>query len=84
MKAEIIKEPCRDFTESVLEKKKGLCSRCGFTLQEHLDRWNGFIHIHHREPEKQVLKPRTVEPRPGRNDKCPCGSRKKYKLCCGK
>ena len=23
------------------------------------------------------------EPEPGRNDKCPCGSGKKYKKCCG-
>lgn len=24
------------------------------------------------------------EPKVGRNDPCPCGSRKKYKRCCGK
>ena len=24
------------------------------------------------------------EPKIGRNDKCPCGSGKKYKKCCGK
>jgi uncharacterized protein len=23
-------------------------------------------------------------PRPGRNDPCPCGSGRKYKLCCGR
>ena len=34
--------------------------------------------------------PPPVEPikgsgeKPGRNDSCPCGSGKKYKLCCGK
>ncbi len=28
--------------------------------------------------------PVTVEKQPGRNDKCPCGSGKKYKDCCGK
>ncbi len=27
--------------------------------------------------------PIRVEPRPGRNDPCPCGSGKKYKKCCG-
>ena len=26
----------------------------------------------------------TVEKTPGRNDRCPCGSGKKYKKCCGK
>ena len=30
-----------------------------------------------REPDR-------VEPRPGRNDACPCGSGKKYKKCCGR
>jgi uncharacterized protein YchJ len=28
--------------------------------------------------------PREAERRPGRNDSCPCGSGKKYKICCGK
>jgi SEC-C motif-containing protein len=27
--------------------------------------------------------PRRVEPKPGRNDPCPCGSGKKFKKCCG-
>jgi len=27
--------------------------------------------------------PRRVEPAPGRNDPCPCGSGKKYKKCHG-
>lgn len=31
----------------------------------------GRIHISHR-----------VDPKPGRNDPCPCGSGKKYKRCC--
>jgi uncharacterized protein YecA (UPF0149 family) len=26
----------------------------------------------------------TKQPKIGRNDLCPCGSRKKYKKCCGK
>jgi hypothetical protein len=29
-------------------------------------------------------KPSIREPKIGRNDPCPCGSRKKYKKCCGK
>ena len=27
--------------------------------------------------------PKTSSPKVGRNDKCPCGSGKKYKKCCG-
>lgn len=27
-------------------------------------------------------KARTSSPRPGRNDRCPCGSGRKYKHCC--
>jgi Flp pilus assembly protein TadD len=33
-----------------------------------------------------LLSPRepiTVQPKPGRNDPCPCGSSKKFKKCCG-
>ena len=32
--------------------------------------------------KKQTGKPDTVIPKIGRNDKCPCGSGKKYKVCC--
>jgi len=28
--------------------------------------------------------PFKAEPRPGRNDPCPCGSGRKFKQCCGK
>ena len=30
------------------------------------------------------LNPRVVEKQPGRNEKCPCESGKKYKHCCGR
>ena len=33
--------------------------------------------------EKAKKQPKTVA-KIGRNDKCPCGSGKKYKQCCGK
>ena len=32
--------------------------------------------------KKQTQKPAPVLPKIGRNDKCPCGSGKKYKVCC--
>jgi preprotein translocase subunit SecA len=33
---------------------------------------------------KEKPKPKRTGPKVGRNDLCPCGSGKKYKLCCGK
>jgi SEC-C motif-containing protein len=43
---------------------------------------------HIASPTKRALasSPGTIAeaPRPGRNDPCPCGSGKKYKLCCGR
>lgn len=35
-----------------------------------------------KEMKKQVKKPEPALPKIGRNDKCPCGSGKKYKVCC--
>jgi len=36
-------------------------------------------------PEDEILPtPIRAEPKPGRNDPCPCGSGKKYKKCCGR
>ena len=36
-------------------------------------------HDHHPRPEPLV----NAGPKIGRNDPCPCGSKKKYKKCCG-
>ena len=40
----------------------------------------------HISPKKQkgTYESIRTEPKIGRNDPCPCGSRKKYKKCCGK
>jgi SEC-C motif-containing protein len=35
----------------------------------------------------EILKPQTIQydaPKPGRNEPCPCGSRRKYKKCCAR
>jgi len=32
----------------------------------------------------QAIEPRRVSKKPGRNEPCPCGSGKKYKMCCGR
>jgi hypothetical protein len=34
-------------------------------------------------PDHFTGEPRRSAPTVGRNDQCPCGSRKKYKKCCG-
>ena len=36
----------------------------------------------YKEWLKEVKKPHTRPKPPGRNEKCPCGSGKKYKKCC--
>src|SRR5258708_10595730 len=36
------------------------------------------------ELSKEKPKPTRTGPKVGRNDPCPCGSGKKYKVCCGK
>ncbi len=36
------------------------------------------------EPEAEPVEQVIAQPKPGRNDPCPCGSGKKYKKCCGK
>lgn len=51
--------------------------------------YNGTLKFTYREPSQQSIdfvKDRTVklEAIPNRNSKCPCGSGKKYKQCCGK
>lgn len=30
-----------------------------------------------------IVKPFRAKPRPGRNERCPCGSGRKFKYCCG-
>ena len=54
--------------------------------------WNYTIEVNPDKPEDitdlEILlnppQPKIVEKKVGRNDPCPCGSRKKHKKCCGK
>lgn len=51
--------------------------------------YEGNLKFTYREPSQQSIdfvKDRTIklESKPNRNSKCPCGSGKKYKQCCGK
>jgi SEC-C motif-containing protein len=47
-------------------------------FRRHQGRW----HFHSAEYPKPATIQRT-QPKVGRNDPCPCGSRKKFKKCCG-
>jgi SWIM/SEC-C metal-binding protein len=54
--------------------------------------WNYTMRVEPDKPEdildlERLLnppKPETAEKKVGRNEPCPCGSGKKYKICCGK
>lgn len=37
----------------------------------------------HKRPGQEVIVPFVASPTVGRNEKCTCGSGKKYKKCCG-
>jgi len=47
-------------------------------IQHEIDHLNGVTIHDNAEP----LRPMIAEKKPGRNEKCPCGSGKKYKKCC--
>ncbi len=56
------------------------------------NRWKYTIGLETDNPEditdlERLLnptKPKIIEKKVGRNERCPCGSGKKYKKCCGK
>jgi uncharacterized protein YecA (UPF0149 family) len=41
----------------------------------------GCSHHHHHHAQMPVVR---LQPKVGRNDPCPCGSKQKFKKCCGK
>ncbi len=54
---------------------------CKVNVEQVIERRNAFMERQRQEAEKITVK---VNSRPGRNSPCPCGSGKKYKMCCGK
>lgn len=50
------------------------------------DEYNRLMHIGKENAEARIerYKKRTGKNKIGRNERCPCGSGKKYKHCCGK
>lgn len=65
--------------------KKGEEKRASFdgvesiTLQHEIDHLEGILFF-----DRQLKPYKREKPKVGRNEKCPCGSGKKYKKCCGK
>ena len=50
-------------------------------VQHEIDHFNGIIHRERQIKKTDIATVKHVE-KVGRNDKCPCGSGKKYKKCC--
>lgn len=64
------------------ENKTRLAHQIGFCVEELRDYWKLWRYEYKVMPGSgHTVK---VQPRVGRNEKCPCGSGKKYKQCCGK
>jgi len=49
-------------------------------VQHELEHFRGGLILDHNV----TLNPLVKVPKVGRNEPCPCGSKKKYKKCCGK
>ncbi|MGI6213136.1 MAG: preprotein translocase subunit SecA [Christensenellales bacterium] len=54
---------------------------CKIDVEQVIERRNAYMERQKREAEKVTV---VSDGRPGRNSPCPCGSGKKYKVCCGK
>lgn len=59
----------------MLEIEKGVMERAA--MEEKMK----YQHLNKKERYAEIQPVRT-EPKIGRNEKCPCGSNKKYKNCC--
>ena len=69
----------REVTVSVVEERLRVWN-------EHLRRWEGELETRQRRVEfaaKMSAHPRTASTKIGRNERCPCGSGRKYKHCHG-
>lgn len=71
-----------NLVEEKLVFETGMDGDTTIAIQHELDHFNGKLLIDHEE-----IKGETVvreSPKVGRNEPCPCGSKLKYKKCCGK
>jgi len=56
----------------------GNCGLQSIAVQHEIDHFNGKLILDHHVVRTPIVTQKAV----GRNDKCPCGSGKKYKKCC--
>ncbi|MGH2622051.1 MAG: SEC-C metal-binding domain-containing protein [Sphingobacterium sp.] len=69
--------------EALMEEKiSGRCEYCGSVSYKTNGKSENICYNKANYGDCKGLVPRTVEPKTGRNQLCPCGSGIKYKKCC--
>ena len=76
------KPPGRRRASSRMQESRPEFSMPAPGQSEHMDQRE--MYANSGEAPAKVATIRRDQPKIGRNDPCPCGSGKKYKLCCGK
>ena len=76
------KDPLSEFKKEAFALFEGLLEKIKSDVIKFLLNLNIIVSNEEREEEKQS-EIRAGNKKIGRNEKCPCGSEKKYKHCCG-
>ena len=74
------KDPLSEFKKEAFTLFEGLLEKIKNDLIKFLLNLNIVVSNEEQKKEKEVS---TENKKVGRNEKCPCGSGKKYKHCCG-
>ena len=74
------KDPLSEFKKEAFTLFEGLLEKIKNDLMKFLLNLNIVVSNEEQKKEKEVS---TENNKVGRNEKCPCGSGKKYKHCCG-
>ena len=75
------KDPLSEFKKEAFELFENLLEKIKNDVVKFLLNLN--VVITNEEQKKSIKTENFSEKKVGRNDKCPCGSGKKYKHCCG-
>ena len=75
------KDPLSEFKKEAFNLFESLLNKIKIDIIKFL--YNLNIVIQKNNEEKKILKKNTRAIKTGRNEKCPCGSGKKFKHCCG-
>ena len=75
------KDPLSEFKKESFNLFEGLLQKVNIDVIKFLFNLNVVLSSNDKKEDNQ--KEITKEKKIGRNDKCPCGSGKKYKHCCG-